>query len=134
MSKTTHISEETARIIDQEVNKIVTRNYQRARQILEENMDILHAMKDVLMKYETIDAHQVDDLMEKREVRPPADWKDDQPSNPTRVMTIVVQQNRKANLMFHVIKQIHLSITQRTRLQNNKSLAFTFMMCFTLWV
>ena len=47
VSKTTHISEETARIIDQEVNKIVTRNYQRARQILEENMDILHAMKDV---------------------------------------------------------------------------------------
>ena len=36
------------------------------------------------MKYETIDAHQVDDLMEKREVRPPADWKDDQPSSSTK--------------------------------------------------
>nr|VUD23241.1 ATP-dependent metalloprotease [Salmonella sp. NCTC 7297] len=32
-------------------------------------MDILHAMKDALMKYETIDAPQIDDLMARREVR-----------------------------------------------------------------
>ena len=31
-------------------------------------------MKDALMKYETIDAKQIDDLMERREVREPADW------------------------------------------------------------
>ena len=36
-------------------------------------MDILHAMKDALMKYETIDANQIDDLMARREVRPPSD-------------------------------------------------------------
>lgn len=36
-------------------------------------MDILHAMKDALMQYETIDAGQIDDLMERKEVRPPAD-------------------------------------------------------------
>ena len=37
-------------------------------------MDILHAMKDALMKYETIDAKQIDDLMERREVRQPENW------------------------------------------------------------
>ncbi|MDI8746346.1 hypothetical protein MJM83_32285, partial [Salmonella enterica subsp. enterica serovar Montevideo] len=42
-------------------------NYNRARQILTDNMDILHAMKDALMKYETIDAPQIDDLMARRE-------------------------------------------------------------------
>ena len=48
-------------------------------------MDILHAMKDALMKYETIDAKQIDDLMERKEVRPPADWdkNDDKSDKPT---------------------------------------------------
>jgi cell division protease FtsH len=74
VSKTKHMSDETARIIDQEVKLLIERNYQRARQLLEDNMDILHAMKDALMKYETIDAPQIDDLMARREVRPPAGW------------------------------------------------------------
>ena len=37
-------------------------------------------MKDALMKYETIDAKQIDDLMNRTEVRPPADWDDSKPS------------------------------------------------------
>ncbi|MCK8235415.1 ATP-dependent metalloprotease, partial [Erwinia amylovora] len=73
--------DETARIIDQEVKSLVEINYNRARQILGENMDILHAMKDSLMKYETIDAPQIDDLMARREVRPPAGWEDPGSSN-----------------------------------------------------
>lgn len=40
-------------------------------------MDVLHAMKDALMKYETIDAHQIDDIMLRREVRLPADYERD---------------------------------------------------------
>ena len=43
-------------------------------------MDILHAMKDALMHYETIDALQIDDLMARREVRPPADYHGDNSS------------------------------------------------------
>jgi len=39
-------------------------------------LDILHAMKDALMKYETIDALQIDDLMARTDVRQPADWDD----------------------------------------------------------
>ncbi|QBH95268.1 ATP-dependent zinc metalloprotease FtsH [Limnobaculum zhutongyuii] len=78
VSKTKHMSDETARIIDQEVKLLIERNYQRAREILEANMDIMHAMKDALMKYETIDAPQIDDLMARREVRAPAGWDDAQ--------------------------------------------------------
>ncbi|GKX52969.1 ATP-dependent zinc metalloprotease FtsH [Budvicia aquatica] len=78
MSKSKHMSDETARIIDQEVKSLIERNYERARQILEDNMDILHSMKDALMKYETIDAPQIDDLMARREVRTPAGWDDAQ--------------------------------------------------------
>ncbi|WP_218139599.1 ATP-dependent zinc metalloprotease FtsH [Thalassotalea agarivorans] len=72
-AKSMHMSNQTAKEIDDEIKAFVERNYQRAEQILKDNMDILHAMKDALMKYETIDARQIDDLMERREVRPPAD-------------------------------------------------------------
>lgn len=67
-------SADTSREIEQEVRDIIDRCYQRARQILEDNTDILHAMKDALMEYETIDSEQVADLMARRPVRPPAQW------------------------------------------------------------
>ena len=69
-------SEDTSREIDEEVRRIVDECYGRATQILEDNLDILHAMKDALMEYETIDSEQVDDLMARKPVRPPHDWHD----------------------------------------------------------
>ena len=80
MSKATNMSDDTARAIDAEIKSLIDRNYERAQKILEDNIDILHSMKDALMKYETIDAKQIDDLMERRDVRPPAGW-DDRPSS-----------------------------------------------------
>ena len=70
------ISDETMRAIDAEIRMVIDKNYDRAKSILEENIDILHSMKDALMKYETIDAAQIDDLMARKEVRPPKDWQD----------------------------------------------------------
>lgn len=69
-------SDETSREIDREVRQLIDRCYNKAKTILEENMDILHAMKDALMEYETIDSEQVDDLMARRPIRPPSDWHD----------------------------------------------------------
>ncbi|MGY3570688.1 ATP-dependent zinc metalloprotease FtsH [Vibrio paucivorans] len=75
VTQTKHMSDDTAKLIDDEVRKIIDRNYDRAKQILEDNMDIMHAMKDALMKYETIDAGQIDDLMERKtDIREPAGW------------------------------------------------------------
>ena len=82
-----NVSDSTAMRIDDEVRAIVDKNYARARTLLTENMDILHAMADALMLYETLDAAQIDDLMAGREPRHPADWDDrDGPDNkrPTR--------------------------------------------------
>ena len=81
MSKATNMSDDTARAIDAEIKSLIDRNYERAQKILEENIDILHSMKDALMKYETIDAKQIDDLMNRTDVRPPADWDDSRPSD-----------------------------------------------------
>ncbi len=65
------MSDTSQNVVDDEIKDILQRNYNRAKAILTENMDILHAMKDALMKYETIDAEQIDDLMARRPVRDP---------------------------------------------------------------
>jgi len=75
-SGNTNFSSETSREIDAEVRRIIDESYATAKQILEDNSDILHAMKAALMEYETLDAEQVDDLMARRPVRPPHDWRD----------------------------------------------------------
>ena len=66
-------SDATANIIDEEVRNVIDRNYKRAKTMLEKNVDILHAMAEALIKYETIDAGQVDDLMGRRPIREPAE-------------------------------------------------------------
>ena len=76
MAKAKHMSDETAHAIDEEVRAIVNRNYARARQILIDNMDILHAMKDALVKYETIEEEQIKQLMNRQPVTPPAGWEE----------------------------------------------------------
>ncbi|MCK5831078.1 MAG: ATP-dependent zinc metalloprotease FtsH [Methylococcales bacterium] len=73
------IAEGTAVTINEEVRKIIDQNYQRAEQILKDNEDILHTMSDALMKYETIDKYQIEDLMERKPVREPQGWDDNPP-------------------------------------------------------
>ncbi len=73
------VSDETAHIIDEEIRAFIDRNYQRAEKILTDNIDKLHMMADALMKYETIDLSQINDIMEGREPKPPEDWTDKKP-------------------------------------------------------
>ena len=82
MAKAKHMSDETAHAIDEEVRAIVNRNYTRARQILIDNMDILHAMKDALVKYETIEEEQIKQLMNREPVTPPSGWEDSKDTSP----------------------------------------------------
>jgi cell division protease FtsH len=70
------VSDVTVHTIDEEVRKIIDRNYERAKAILEEHKKKLHVMAKALMKYETITDVQVKDIMEGREPRPPEDWDD----------------------------------------------------------
>jgi len=71
------VSDETSHLIDKEVRNFIDRNYERAKTILVENLDKLHAMAEALIKYETIDAHQIDDIMEGKTPRPPKQWTSD---------------------------------------------------------
>ena len=73
-NKSNPMSGETIKTIDSEIRKIIDVNYEKARVILNDNMDILHSMSDALLKYETIDLGQIDRLMDRREPGEPADW------------------------------------------------------------
>ena len=70
------ISDETAHAIDEEIRNIIDKNYKRSEKILKKNIDKLHLMADALIKYETIDTAQIDDIMKGKVPRPPSDWDD----------------------------------------------------------
>jgi cell division protease FtsH len=76
------MSDVTAHAIDEEIRSMIDNNYRRAEQILKNNMDRLHTMAEALIKYETIDEHQIKDILAGREPRPPADWTDTPPPMP----------------------------------------------------
>ncbi|MBX7270430.1 ATP-dependent zinc metalloprotease FtsH [Pseudomonas chloritidismutans] len=73
-SQHSNVSGETARLIDEEVRSIIDHCYGTAKRILTDNRDKLDVMAEALMKYETIDAPQIDDIMAGRTPREPRDW------------------------------------------------------------
>lgn len=68
------VSESMSSIIDAEVRSLVERNYKRANQILKDHLATLHAMAAALVKYETLNIDQINDIMEGRDAREPANW------------------------------------------------------------
>jgi len=76
------VSDLTAKSIDEDIRTLINRNYQRAESILNEHIEKLHIMTKLLVKYETIDADQIDAIMEGREPGAPKDWTDTDSSTP----------------------------------------------------
>ena len=81
VSKQKTVSDETAHTIDSEIRKIIDEQYTRAKKLITDNMDKMHVMADALMKWETIDSGQIDEIMEGKEPSPPESWSDDDTPN-----------------------------------------------------
>jgi cell division protease FtsH len=71
-----HMSDDTARLIDEEVRDIIDAAHGKARDLLESNLSKLHLMAEALMRYETLDTEQIDQVMQGREPDPPEGWQD----------------------------------------------------------
>ncbi len=69
VTKHKHISDDTFNSIDKEIRKVIDGNYKIATKLLEENIDILHSMAKALIEFETIDKEQIDDLMNRKDMR-----------------------------------------------------------------
>ena len=76
-----NVSDDTAHSIDGEIRKFIDRNYERSERILKENMEKLEEMAQALIKYETIDANQIDDIMSGKTPREPEGWDDSEPKS-----------------------------------------------------
>jgi cell division protease FtsH len=79
------VSDVTAHAIDEEVRRVIESNFQRARQILVDALDKLHAMADALIKYETIDEEQLKDIMSGKPPKPPVGWDETMGNKPPKV-------------------------------------------------
>ena len=74
ITKQVNVSEETMQKVDKEIRKIIDEQYALARRLIEENQDKMHAMAKALLDWETIDAEQIEDIMNGNAPRPPKDW------------------------------------------------------------
>ena len=72
-SITTHknVSEATMQKVDAEIRRIIDQQYAVARKIIEDNRDKVEVMAKTLLEWETLDADQINDIMEGRPPRPP---------------------------------------------------------------
>ena len=66
-----NVSEATMQKVDAEIRRIIDQQYALARKLLEDNRDKVEAMTHALLEWETIDAEQIDDIMEGKPPRPP---------------------------------------------------------------
>jgi cell division protease FtsH len=84
VTKTTTMSEETMRKVDSVIRRIIDDQYTIARKHIEDNHDKMHSMAKALLEWETIDAEQIDDIMNGKPPRPPKDWtpSSNRPSGP----------------------------------------------------
>lgn len=97
MTQHKEISDRTAQQIDEEVRIIIDKNYQRAREILEGNMEKLHLMAESLIKYETIDSNQIREIMSGKEPTPPEDWGTTLPLESGKVVAPVAPAPKESN-------------------------------------
>ena len=71
ITKTVNMSEETMRKVDSEIRRIIDEQYALARRLIEDNRDKIEAMAKALLEWETIDADQIEDIVEGKPPRPP---------------------------------------------------------------
>ncbi len=71
ITKTTHVSESTMQKVDAEIRRIIDQQYAVARKLIEDNQEKMHALAKALLEWETIDADQIEDIMQGRSPRPP---------------------------------------------------------------
>jgi cell division protease FtsH len=85
VTKQVNVSEQTMQKVDGVIRRIIDEQYSIARKLIEDNKDKMHAMANALLEWETIDADQIDDIMNGRPPRPPKDWTSStsKPSGPT---------------------------------------------------
>ncbi|MBI2082974.1 MAG: ATP-dependent metallopeptidase FtsH/Yme1/Tma family protein [Deltaproteobacteria bacterium] len=86
----------TAIRIDEEVSKIVTQNYNRARKILQDNNDVLHRLAETLLEFESLDGDQIDRILKGEKLDPPKSV-----STPSKPAVVVEAVSEGTGVLLH---------------------------------
>lgn len=71
VSSAINMSQATMQRVDKEIESIVTTQYNLAKRLINENMDIMATMAEGLLQYETLDAQQINDIMARKPLQAP---------------------------------------------------------------
>ncbi len=85
VARSQHISDDTQKIVDEEVHRFVDEGYDKAREILEKHLDELHIIGKGLLEYETLSGKEIQDLLDGKS--PIRDYGDDGGNNESAVPT-----------------------------------------------
>ncbi len=64
------VSEQTAQLVDAEVKRVITKAYERAKEVLSENLELLHILAGALLERETLTAEDIK-MISRGETLPP---------------------------------------------------------------
>ena len=78
------VSEHTSRIVDEEVKRILDKAHTRAREVLEENQDLMEVFAQALLERETLDREAIQ-ILERGEQLPPLEVPEPEPLAPAAV-------------------------------------------------
>jgi cell division protease FtsH len=73
VTQTTNISNDTARLIDEEIRALISNGEETARRVLHEKVDVLHAVAAALLEYETLNGEEVATIMRGDRINRPND-------------------------------------------------------------
>ncbi|MGB0087625.1 MAG: ATP-dependent zinc metalloprotease FtsH [Rhodomicrobiaceae bacterium] len=80
VTRTQHMSDETQKLVDEEIRSIVETGYANARRIIEEHLDELHILAKGLLEYETMTGQEIIDLLNGKPPMREFTAKDDKPT------------------------------------------------------
>ncbi|EJX04666.1 ATP-dependent metalloprotease FtsH, partial [gut metagenome] len=120
VTKTTHISEQTLQAVDAEVRRIIDEQYALARRIIEENRDKMEAMAHALLEWETIDADQIDDIMNGQTPRPPKKSKAVPDAEPVQEAKPAPEARQEAEVSDNQASDDGRKIRKKLRISTNK--------------
>ncbi|MCX7827368.1 MAG: hypothetical protein N2689_17695 [Verrucomicrobiae bacterium] len=82
LTRPQNVSEETARVIDEEIRRITSEGSEQARRLLNEYRDKLAVLAESLLEFETLDGDQVMEIIKTGKLTRPAQAEDKPDSHP----------------------------------------------------
>jgi cell division protease FtsH len=83
ITRTQNLSDDTQKLVDQEIHGMVDEGYAQARRIVEENIDELHIIAKGLLEYETLSGQEIQDLLNGKPPMREFTAKEDKPTRPS---------------------------------------------------